>query len=121
MRNIIAFKQIAMGALLVGSLLGTSCSSDYMDTVPTENVSAITIGESLNNVYLALNGIHRKMVSQDLGSQGMGGEPGLIICREAHGDDMTWDSQSWHKVCLNWSANTNPTNTYSKRFMGAIL
>lgn len=113
MKNIKAFRQIAMGALLAGSLFSTGCSSDYMDTVPTEDVSSITISESLENLYLALNGIHRKMVSQDLGSQGMGGEPGLVICREASGDDLTWDTQSWHQALLNWSINTNPTNSYN--------
>ena len=38
MKNIQLFKHIAAGLLLSGSLIGTSCSSDYMDTIPTENV-----------------------------------------------------------------------------------
>ena len=83
MKNIQLFKHIAAGLLLSGSLVGTSCSSDYMDTIPTENVSFTTVSTSLDNLYLALNGIHRKMVSQDLGNQGLGGEPGFIIGREA--------------------------------------
>ena len=31
MKNIQLFKHIAAGLLLSGSLIGTSCSSDYMD------------------------------------------------------------------------------------------
>ena len=80
------FKHIAAGLLLSGSLIGTSCSSDYMDTIPTENVSFTTVSTSLDNLYLALNGIHRKMVSQDFRQPTvLGGEPGFIIGREALG------------------------------------
>ena len=57
MKNIQLFKHIAAGLLLSGSLIGTSCSSDYMDTIPTENVSFTTVSTSLDNLYLALNGI----------------------------------------------------------------
>jgi hypothetical protein len=53
------------------------------------------------------------MVSQDLGIQGMGGEPGFIIGREAHGDDMTWDTQTWHQSHLNWTINTKPSSAYN--------
>lgn len=113
MKNIQLFKHIAAGLLLSGSLVGTSCSSDYMDTIPTENVSFTTVSTSLDNLYLALNGIHRKMVSQDLGNQGLGGEPGFIIGREALADDLTWDTQTWHQGFLNWSYPTNATSSYN--------
>ncbi len=39
MKNIQLFKHIAAGLLLSGSLIGTSCSSDYMDTVVNETFS----------------------------------------------------------------------------------
>ncbi len=108
------FKQLAMGVLISScAFMQTGCSSDYMDTVPTENASSSTIASSLDNLYLALNGIHRKMVSQDRENQGMGGEPGQIISREALGDDLTWDTQSWHKTMLNWASITDPTDRYN--------
>ena len=113
MKNMKLFKHFAMGLLLTGSLFGTGCSSDYMDTVPTESVSVTTAAESLDNLYLALNGIHRKMVSQDLSNQGMGGEPGFIIGREAMGDDMTWDTQTWHQGYLTWEFPPNATSKYN--------
>ena len=81
--------------------------------IPTENVSFTTVSTSLDNLYLALNGIHRKMVSQDLGNQGLGGEPGFIIGREALADDLTWDTQTWHQGFLNWSYPTNATSSYN--------
>lgn len=99
-------------SLIVSSLL-VSCADDYLDTTPTGSVSAPTISETLNGLYLALNGIHRKMVSQDLSNQGMGGEPGFMLSREAHGDDMTWDTQGWHQSHLTWAINTNPSSAYN--------
>lgn len=100
-------------ALLIFGLGLAGCADDYLDTAPTSSVSDKTISETLDGLYLALNGIHRKMVSQDLGIQGMGGEPGFIIGREAHGDDMTWDTQTWHQSHLNWTINTNPSSAYN--------
>ncbi len=113
MRNIQLFKHVAMGLLLSGSLIGTSCSSDYMDTVSSESISYDDVATSLDNLYNSLNGIHRKMVSQDLENQGMGGEPGFIIGREALADDLTWDTQTWHQGFLNWSYPTNASSSYN--------
>ena len=115
MKTIKSLRYAAVGLLTACALTQTSCSSDYMDTVPTEYASQATVAASLDNMYGALNGIHRKMVSQDQGNQGMGGEPGQIICREALGDDMTWDTQSWHKGFLNWSfpVNASSANNYN--------
>ncbi|MCI6523635.1 MAG: RagB/SusD family nutrient uptake outer membrane protein, partial [Parabacteroides sp.] len=116
MKTIKSYKYLAMGLLAACALTQSGCSSDYMDTVPTESAALETVTSSLDNLYVALNGIHRKMVSQDQGNQGMGGEPGHNICREALGDDMTWDTQSWHKGFLNWSYPTNATTSYNYNF-----
>lgn len=108
-----AINYIATFAWTVFGLALSGCSSDYLDTVPTDQVAASEVYGSVDNLYAALNGIHRKMVSQDLGNQGMGGEPGFIIAREAMGDDMTWDTQTWHQGYLNWSYNTNASSQYN--------
>lgn len=106
-------KLIIIGVAALILLWSPGCSDDYLDTVPTGSVSAPTISETLNGLYLAMNGIHRKMVSQDLGNQGMGSEPGFMLSREAHGDDMTWDTQGWHRTHMTWAINTNPTSSYN--------
>ncbi len=90
-----------------------SCSESFLETVPTSSISEETVGNTLDGLYIALNGIHRKMISQDLSNQGMGGEPGFIISREAHGDDMTWDTQTWHQTSLTWAINTNESSAYN--------
>lgn len=103
-------KYITTGAALL-FLNFTSCSDNYLETSPTDATSVETIGKTLDGLYQALNGIHRKMVSQDLSIQGMGGEPGFMISREAHGDDMTWSTQTWHKSHHNWDINTDPNSS----------
>lgn len=101
-------------AIIAGAIFAiTGCADDYLETNPTNAVSNTVVSESIENLYIAVNGIHRKMVSQDRSNQGQGGEPGFIICREANGDDMTWDSQGWHKDFLTWQYNTNPDSQYN--------
>ncbi|GHT53738.1 membrane protein [Bacteroidia bacterium] len=107
------FNKIFIAAALVSFTLLTACSDDYLDTKPTNAVSEVTIGESLDNIYMAINGIHRKMVSQDRENQGMGSEPGFRIGFEAMGDDLTWDTQTWHQGFLNWSFVNNPSSSYN--------
>lgn len=93
--------------------LTTACSDDFLSTNPTDQISSVTVSNTVDGLYLALNGIHRKMVSQDLGIQAMGGEPGFMYCRDAHADDITWVTNSWVQTHLNWSINKNNTSAYN--------
>ncbi|GHT28496.1 membrane protein [Bacteroidia bacterium] len=99
------FKYITISLLMAASGLFSGCSADYLETNPTNQVSDGTIYSSLENLRLAINGIHRKMVSQDGSSQGLGGEPGYIVSRETLGDDMTWQTNTWHKTTHQWKAH----------------
>ena len=60
--------------LLVGLLLWSSCSEDYLDTKPTSDTATSTIFETTDNAALAINGINKLMTIQYLGSQGFNGE-----------------------------------------------
>ena len=51
--------------ILMINMMLSSCDSDYLDTYPSNSVSESLIGTSIDNLYMAVNGIHRKMVSQD--------------------------------------------------------
>lgn len=108
-------RYIVLGLLTSMTVTFTGCSSDYLDTMPTDKVPEEIAASSLQNLYVNLNGIHRKMVAQDSESQGMGGEPGFAICREALGDDMTWESLSWHQTLLQWVAHRNEKDGYDYR------
>ncbi|MDO5607260.1 MAG: RagB/SusD family nutrient uptake outer membrane protein [Capnocytophaga sp.] len=108
MKKHLIYSMTALAVLLAG------CSEDYLETSPTNQISEATIAGSLDNLYVALNGIHRKMVSQDLQVQGLGGEPGFIIAREAMGDDMTWQTNTWYQdAYLAWGTYKNTTSVYN--------
>ena len=107
-----SFKYITMGLAMVSALSFTSCAEDYLDTTPTDKVSDAVANQSLDNLYMALNGIHREMVSQESGRQAMGGEPGFMMMRDCEGDDMTWLTNTWMKASwLGWTANTSNTSS----------
>ena len=107
-----SFKYITMGLALAGALAFPSCASDYLETTPTDKVSDAVANQSLNNLYMALNGIHREMVSQESERQAMGGEPGFMMMRDCEGDDMTWLTNTWMKASwLGWQANTSETSS----------
>ena len=108
MKNI---KYIACGLLTLMLSLG-SCSDNYLETNPTDKISDATAYSSLQNLYTCINGIQRKMVSQDGSVQGMGGEPGFIICREALGDDMNFQTINWHKGVLQWVSHRDENSYY---------
>ena len=95
----------------------TGCASDYLDTVPSTAVSESTINGSLDNLYIALNGIHKEMVSQETGYQCLGGEPGFMMCRDVEADDITWLTNTWMKAAyLGWQCNTNESNGYNYKY-----
>ena len=65
-------KNIAI-AFMASAVLLSGCSEDYMETSPTDQVSETIVSGSLDNLYIALNGIHRSLVRQYLSSQSCGG------------------------------------------------
>lgn len=106
-------KYITLGLLSTILFLTPSCSEDFLETTSTESIPAVSVSNSVDGLYVALNGIHRKMVSQDLEIQGMGGEPGFMFTRDAHGDDYTWATNTWVQTHLNWAINKNNTSAYN--------
>lgn len=111
-----SFKYITMGLAMAGAMSFSSCASDFLDTIPTADVSTSLINQSLDNLYFALNGIHREQVSQESGSQGYGGEPGFMVAKDCSADDVTWLTNTWYKSAnLNWQANASATNSNNAR------
>jgi len=111
-----SLKYITMGLAMAGTMAFSSCASDFLDTNPTADVSTSLINQSLDNLYMALNGIHRQQVSQESGSQGYGGEPGFMVARDCSADDVTWLTNTWYlSANLNWQANASATNSHNAR------
>lgn len=110
----IKMRNIAIG--LIGGVLSLTpgCSSDYLETNPSTSVSESLVGSSIENLYMAINGIHRKMVSQDRGIQALGGYPGFMICLDSSADDMTWAQNNTYQTTLQWQEQWSPESAFTK-------
>lgn len=74
------FQHIRLVAATAVLAATASCGSDYLDTYPTESISPATAYSTPDNVYNALNGIAKLMVTQygPLYGQGFAGENAII-------------------------------------------
>lgn len=63
-------KYLALASVLA---LG-SCSSDYLNTNPTDSTSPETLYKTTENIKMAVNGLAKTMTMQHLGEQGFNGE-----------------------------------------------
>ncbi|MCD8309695.1 MAG: RagB/SusD family nutrient uptake outer membrane protein [Prevotellaceae bacterium] len=109
-----SIKYMVTGLALLGTITFSSCGSDYLDTAPTDAVGDTTIFSSLENIYMALCGIHGQMVSQETGYQCLGGEPGFMFCRDCEADDITWITNTWmQSAYLEWQCNMNDNSGYN--------
>ena len=67
-----------------------SCSSDFLDTTPTQSVSTATALSTTSNGYKVLNGIAKSMSTQQHAwSQGCAGENRIIAIYENYMDGAT--------------------------------
>ncbi|CAK7065361.1 MAG: hypothetical protein PARBB_03111 [Parabacteroides distasonis] len=94
----------------------TACSDTFMDTNPTDQIGETTVASSLENLYTSLNGVHRAMVKQYLGSQSCGGEPSWDINRDVLGEDLVHPStgNSWFLATARWVDHRNAKSTLNK-------
>lgn len=110
-------KYYTISLLLAGPMIFSGCSSDYLDTTSTQSVEDSAISSNIDNLYAALNGIHRKMVAQDTGYQCLGGEPGFMMCRDVEADDITWITNTWMQAAyLGWTCNMDAQSGYNAAF-----
>ncbi len=93
------------------SLFTVSCSEDYLDTFPTDQVSAADAFTTTTNAMQALNGIHRIMYNQ-WRNQGEAGEGSMNINRDMLGEDlvMTSAGNGWYNNTYKWVDHRNETS-----------
>jgi hypothetical protein len=98
-------------ALLILTLSISSCKKDYLETVPTDAISASVVTASADNMLLALNGIHRSLYIQ-YASQGQGGVFGIMIFNDMLGEDlvMTEAGNGWYNNTYKWLDHRTPTD-----------
>ncbi|MFZ2286171.1 MAG: RagB/SusD family nutrient uptake outer membrane protein [Bacteroidales bacterium] len=92
------------------SLFMTSCSEDWLDTNPTDQVGSADAFTTTGKALGALNGIHRSMYFQ-WANQGEAGEGSMNINRDMMGEDlvMTSSGNGWYNTTYQWSAHRSET------------
>lgn len=108
---------ITLSIAALAAVALTGCKDDFMDVAPTEAVSDITIQSSVDNIYLAVNGLQKEMVSQESGYQCFGGLPGFMFCRDWMADDITCHAGgNWWSRQSTWQYMTNPSSGYGTTY-----
>ncbi len=92
------------------SLFMTSCSEDWLDTNPTDQVGSADAFTTTGKALGALNGIHRSMYFQ-WANQGEAGEGSMKINRDMMGEDlvMTSSGNGWYNTTYQWVAHRSET------------
>jgi len=99
--------RILLSGLLVGAALATtSCGEDYLETSPTESISAASAVATVDNAYKTLNGVAKTMTIQHGNySQGFCGENAIMRLYE------NYPSQDYYynQYASGWAAIHNQT------------
>ena len=103
-------------ALIIGVSAGlASCSSDYLETAPTDNVNQEMALSTADNLAALVNGMHRNMYVRQNSSQGQSGQAGIMIMTEAASDDVIWPStgNNWYISSVRWLDQGNDNSSYT--------
>ena len=87
----------------------TSCSSDYLNTTPTDKTPENVVRHTVDNLYSALNGTHRAMYIQYETSASQAGESSMNITRDVLGEDLvnTSTGNGWFINDARWISHRN--------------
>lgn len=96
---------------LAGMLSLASCSKDYLDTYPTNETSPETVFKTTETVEMAVNGLAKLMVTQQI-SQGFNGEGTIkVYYGEYAGNNFRVDLPGWGPI-INGQYFDNVTSVY---------
>jgi len=102
--------------LTLSIIIGAGCSEDFLDTTPTDAISAGDALSSPENMMLVLNGLHRQMYSQSLlpdADSYRSGQSHFLPSFDAIGGNIIHTSRSngWMRADLQWNTHTNANYT----------
>lgn len=93
-------KEIIISLALLATLSLSSCSKDYLDTVPTSQVGAGTAVATVDNAMKSLNGVARSMTTQHAGfGQGFAGENNIM----AHYENYPSENYLYNAYAAGWA------------------
>lgn len=98
MKNII--NKLFVGGLVLGAMTFTSCSSDFLDTAPTDSTGASDAVGTTDNAMKALNGVAKLMTTQHYYfGQGFAGENNIM----AHYENYPSENYLYNAYAAGWS------------------
>lgn len=92
-------------------LIFTSCEKNFLDTNPTDQISASDATATTGNGFQILNGIHRDLYQRQEGGQPYAGIGGSYINLDVLGEDQVYNDRQAHLRTYNWEAPVENTNT----------
>ena len=93
-------QKLFVGSLMAGTLLVSSCASDYLDTAPTDSTGSADAIGTTDNAIKALNGIAKLMSTQHYYfGQGFAGENNII----AHYENYPSENYLYNLYASGWS------------------
>ncbi|MCL2727027.1 MAG: RagB/SusD family nutrient uptake outer membrane protein [Bacteroidales bacterium] len=104
-----------VGFFTLLSLCFAACEKDYLDTMPTAQVSTATVFETTENAKMAVNGIARLMVMQQLSTQTQCGEGTIkYLHGEYFGENFSRPAlaSGWYTV-MNATTHESSTSLYA--------
>lgn len=107
-------RKINILILTVTILLGMGCSEDFLETTPTDAISAEDALASPENMMLVLNGLHRQMYAQspldNYDYYSRSGQSHFLPSFDAMGGNIIHSSpgNGWMRSDLQWQTHTNP-------------
>ena len=106
--------------LTLSILIGVGCSDSFLETSPTDAISAGDALSTPENMMLVLNGLHRQMYAQspldDYDYSSRSGQSHFLASFDAMGGNIIHSSRGngWMRGDLQWLIHTNASYTTPK-------
>lgn len=109
-------RKINILLLTLSMFIGIGCSDDFLETTPTDAISAGDALSSPENMMLVLNGLHRQMYAQSPlpgASWSRSGQSHFLPSFDAMGGNIIHSSpgNGWMRSDLQWNTHTNANYT----------
>lgn len=115
-------RKINILLMTLSLLIGVSCSEDFLETKPTDAISAEDALSSPDNMMLILNGLHRMMYAQnpmdDFAGGSRSGQSHFLPSLDAVGGNIIHSSpgNGWMRSDLQWRMHTDANFTTNRMF-----
>ncbi|MDY7394425.1 RagB/SusD family nutrient uptake outer membrane protein [Aureibaculum sp. 2210JD6-5] len=100
--------------LVLGIFVLNSCKEDFLETVPTDQVSASEAVATTATAKSVVNGIHRSLYTRWNDIQGNCGIGGIYIHMDLLGEDQVVHREQWHNRVYKWTAGRSDTDFYAE-------